>query len=66
MQLKYHCDKMKANERYVENKLSGTYRILCDVLIGIYGILLTNCRNALGNSDSDKQAAGTDGANWSK
>lgn len=57
---------MKANERYVENKVSDTYRILCDILIGIYGILLTKCRNALRNSDSDKQAAGTDGANWSK
>lgn len=66
MQLKYHCDKMKANGRYVENKLSGTYRILCDILLGIYGILLTNCRNVLRNSDSGKRTAGTDGANWSK
>lgn len=57
---------MKANEGYVENKVSDTYRFLCDILIGIYGILLTNCRNAWENSDSDKQAAGTDGANWSK
>lgn len=66
VQLKYHCDKMKANEGYVGNKVSGTYRILCDILIGICVILLTNCRNALGNSDSDKQATGTEGANWSK
>lgn len=57
---------MKADEGYVENKVSDTYRFLCDILIGIYGILLTNCRNALRNSDSDKQVAGTDGTNWSK
>ena len=54
---------MKVNERYVENKLSWTYRILCDILLRSNGVLLTNCRNELGNSDSDKQAAGTDGAN---
>lgn len=57
---------MKANERYVENKLSGTYRILCDILLRYKDVLLTNCRNALGNSDSDKRTIGTDGANWLK
>ena len=66
MQLKYHCDKMKANEGYAENKLSGTYRILYDTLLRCGDVLLTNCRNVLGNSDSDKRMTGTDGANWSK
>ena len=54
---------MKVNERYVENKLSWTYRILCDILICCSDVLLTNCRNELGNSDSDKRTTGTDGAN---
>lgn len=57
---------MKANEGYVDIKVSETYRILCDILIDIYGILITNCRNVLRNSDSDKRTAGTEGANWSK
>lgn len=66
MQLKYHCDKMKANEGYVGNKVSGTYPILCDILLRCSDVLLTNCRNALGNSDSDKRTTETDGANWSE
>ena len=66
VQLKYHCDKMKANEGYVENKVSGTYRIFAYNMIGICAILLTNCRNALGISDSDKRTTKTDGANWSE
>lgn len=54
---------MKANEGYVGNKVSGTYPIFAYNMIGICAILLTNCRNALGISDSDKRTTGTDGAN---
>lgn len=66
VQLEYHCDKMKANEGYVENKVSGTYPIFAYNMIGICATLLTNCRNALGISDSDKRTTETEGANWSE
>ena len=66
VQLKYHCDKMKANEGHVGNKVSVTYPIFVYNMIAICAILLTNCRNALRNSDSDKRTTETDGANWSE